>query len=160
MLSLHYQKKPYLKLCSLLYSKCYSYCMCIFFHTTSYKHENVVHQPNSCFWSVFKTDLVRPPACPRWTHGAGCSKKCDCVEEHSTGCDPKTGSCFCKAAYHGPQCEKGISTHQLIYSRQLQHARNKMVAICVHLHFYPHSEHFQVNYQTCSSQQQIDLVHI
>lgn len=74
-----------------------------------------------CFinWS-----LVCFSACPRWTHGAGCSKECDCVQEHSSGCDPKTGSCFCKAAYHGPQCEEGISTSQntnSLIQRQLQH---------------------------------------
>lgn len=72
-----------------------------------------------CSLPVFKTDLVRPSACPRWTHGAGCSKECDCVQEHSSGCDPKTGSCFCKTAYHGLHCEKGInrpSTQQLLFA--------------------------------------------
>lgn len=56
---------------------------------------------------VFKNNPFRPSACPRWTHGAGCSQECNCVQEHSSGCDPKTGSCLCKAAYHGPQCDKG-----------------------------------------------------
>lgn len=65
------------------------------------------------FFVSLTADLVLPPpACPKWTHGAGCSKECDCVREHSAGCDPKTGSCFCRAAYHGPRCEEGRGTSE------------------------------------------------
>lgn len=114
--------------------------MCIFFCMASYKHENMlkpftaVCRPNSFFLSVLKWITSGPSACPRWTHGAGCSKECDCVQEHSTGCDPKTGRCFCKAAYHGPQCEKGICTPQITNSfiqRLPRHARKEMVLIWV-----------------------------
>ena len=80
---------------------------------------STVHRPHRAFLLFrFQTDPIRPSACPRWTHGAGCSKECDCVQEHSSGCDPKTGSCSCKAAHHGPQCEKGRDTssgHQRVH---------------------------------------------
>lgn len=79
---------------------------------TEHRFENILYHTSSEFILFFPFPLfnnpVRPPACPRWTHGAGCSKECKCVREHSSGCDPKTGSCVCNPSYHGLLCEKGI----------------------------------------------------
>lgn len=75
------------------------------------------HRRSSMTLEILQTEILRAlvfysSACPRWTHGSGCSEECDCIREHSAGCDPKMGSCICKPAYHGSQCEKGIIPSQ------------------------------------------------
>ncbi|KAI4878960.1 hypothetical protein NFI96_004800, partial [Prochilodus magdalenae] len=42
--------------------------------------------------------------CPRWTHGAGCSEECDCVQDNTLRCDPQNGTCICKPGYHDVRC--------------------------------------------------------
>lgn len=111
--------------------------------TGTWEHVKAACQPQLLILCLLKlVSLIQPSACPKWTHGAGCSKECICVQEHSTGCDPKTGSCFCKAAYQGPRCEKGrrasLNTKSFIH-RQLQRACSSewSGAESVFLHFLP-----------------------
>lgn len=51
-------------------------------------------------------------ACPPWAFGPGCSEDCLCEQSHTRSCNPKDGSCSCKAGFHGERCQAGESLEE------------------------------------------------
>lgn len=51
-------------------------------------------------------------ACPPWAFGPGCSEDCLCEKSHTRSCNPKDGSCSCKAGFQGEHCQAGESLEE------------------------------------------------